>query len=43
MPMSVCACVDRTGKLADAMCSVRTSSIGLDEAHDYARSLYPQG
>lgn len=31
----------RKGKLADNMCSVRTSSIGIDEAHDRARGLYP--
>ena len=33
----------RKGKLADNMCSVRTSSVGIEAALSYARALYPAG
>ena len=33
----------RKGKLADYMCSVRTSSVGIEDALSYARAIYPAG
>jgi len=33
----------RKGKLADNMCSVRTSSVAIEDALSYARELYPAG